>query len=75
MNGDKVIFIKDWDIFPHCIIYTGNTGIIWSIEADGTLWIKMDKVFPNLDEWHNEVQMGHDERVIDEYIKVESAGN
>lgn len=69
MIGNKIRFFEAWDIFPHCIIEIGATGIVDSID-EGGLWIKLDKEEPTLDEWDNKVQMGLDDRHFVDYIKV-----
>ena len=68
-EGAKVKFISEWDIFPHCIIKEGESGMVSKIDDDG-IWIKMDTKHPNLDYWDNKVQMGQDERKINDYVEV-----
>ena len=66
--GNKVVFKQDWDIFPHTIIKKGRTGII--NEIDEYVWVLLDTPEPELVGWDNKVQLGDDERKIEDYLEV-----
>jgi len=74
-KGDKIKFKKDWSIFPFDVIEKGETGRITDVTKDAyppnyqEIWIKPTKAHPELSTWGGEIQVGHDGRLIDDYIK------
>jgi hypothetical protein len=54
--GRRVRLTEPLDLYPECIIPDGNTGTIVRV-MDDCIWVKLDKHFPELDEWQNEAQI------------------
>lgn len=56
-QGDKVRFKSGYviEMFPQGIFKLGGqTGVV-VLASPGSVWIKLDKHYPELDEWHNEI--------------------
>jgi hypothetical protein len=70
--GTKVIFVEEYDLFPHALIEKGEIGIVVSNDESG-LWIKLDKHHEGLCNWDNNAQFGQDERSTEEYIAIASS--
>ena len=66
-EGDRVIFIEEWDTFPETIVKKGEKGTIDHI--DECVWIKLDNLDEGLSYWDNCVQIGHDERKLEDYVQ------
>lgn len=66
---DKVIFTQDWDIFPHTIVKAMSKGVITRMEHE-MIYVRLESIDKNLEDWNNEVHIGMDERKFENYVKV-----
>lgn len=55
MPGERVVVTKPVDNYPTVVVGAGETGTLQRIDEEGTYWVKLDKPFPALEEWANEV--------------------
>ena len=64
--GDRVELSRDVDNFPNVYARAGERSTVVNVEHDST-WVRMDRTFPELAEWNNELQIWHprDEAVED----------
>ena len=67
-KGQRIVFKKDFKGFPYALIRKGETGTIQTINGS-EVYIKLDRTHDGLKEWNNLLQLGHDERRVEEYIK------
>ena len=54
--GTRIRLVQGVDNYPEVYVKEGITGTLVRIESD-CYWIKLDKHFPELDEWNNELQI------------------
>lgn len=55
--GRRVILVQDVDVFPTGYFHAGLTGTLQRIDEEGRFWVRLDKHFPVLDEWDNELEI------------------
>lgn len=55
--GTRVVLVSDVDNFPTLFVKAGETGILDRIDGEGSYWIKLDRHFPELNEWKNQLQI------------------
>jgi hypothetical protein len=56
-EGSRVRLKRDVQNFPSGTFASGLTGTLVKIGANGDYWVKLDKHFPNLEAWDNELQL------------------
>jgi hypothetical protein len=70
--GQRVVFIEEYDIFPHAKVKKGEIGTI-SHSYEDELFVRLDNKHEGLSEWENEAQFCMDERKPENYIILASA--
>jgi hypothetical protein len=56
-SGTRVRLRKDVENYPTIFAEAGLTGTLVCIDMEGAYWVKLDKHFPELDQWNNELQI------------------
>lgn len=51
--GTRVTILSQVDLSPHTIIEARETGSVVRIDADGEVWVRLDKYHHGLIEWMN----------------------
>ncbi len=53
--GTRVKLTKDVENWPTVYAEAGLTGTLTDIDSEGCYWVLLDKHFPDLDEWDNQL--------------------
>jgi hypothetical protein len=70
--GSRVRFTQSVERYPHALVPAGETGVVTVIEPD-LIAVRMDREFPGLAGWDNEVCFERDTETLDEFgEKVEA---
>ena len=74
--GTRVHFVLPYEVsYPDTtFIEVGDTGTFVEADADGAIWVRLDKHHASLEEWDNKVQLwDYDDAPAASYISVRSA--
>jgi len=58
--GERVRLTKTVEVFPIGVFDPGLIGVIADITSNG-IWVKLDRHFPELEAWDNELQIWDDD--------------
>lgn len=78
-DGTRVILSDDYECYPIDIFPAGLTGTVMEYDGDSDwYWVKLDRHYPALAEWQNQLQIigdGDDEESVwpaERYLKLDT---